>query len=257
VLPIVLVHGGGCGAWCWQPMLEHFDPAADVLAVDLPPVEVRTTAPRSQPPELFELTVDDFASAVLAAVDDRGFARFVLAGHSLGGLTIAAVARRAPGRVAHLVFVSAAVPPEGGSVLDTLPDELATLARDAIAATTQARALLDEMALPEAMQRHMFCNDLDEAQSQFVLDHCGAEVVAVVGEPVSRVGIPPALPKTFVKLLRDQSLGPELQDQLVANLAASPGGPVDVVEIDAGHMAMISQPGRLAAILAGIADRTT
>jgi hypothetical protein len=69
----------------------------------------------------------------------------------------------------------------------------------------------------------------------------------VIGEPVSRAGIPPELPKTFVKLLRDQSLPPPLQDQLVANLEASPGGTVNVVEIDAGHDVMITRPEALAA----------
>ena len=33
-LPVVLVHGGGHGAWCWGPTIEHMD--SEVLAVDLP-----------------------------------------------------------------------------------------------------------------------------------------------------------------------------------------------------------------------------
>jgi pimeloyl-ACP methyl ester carboxylesterase len=198
---------------------------------------------------LFDLTVADFADAVLAAIDERGWPRVVLAGHSLGGLTIAEVARRAPGRVAHLVFVSAAAPPEGGAVVDTLPPEIGDMARDAIAHALAQRSTGGAAGLPEEMQRTMFCNDLDEAQTRFVLDHCGTEVLGVVGENVSRAGIPPELPKTFVKLGRDRSLPPGNQDQLVANLRASPGGPVDVVEIDAGHMVMISRPDALAAVL--------
>jgi hypothetical protein len=162
-----------------------------------------------------------------------------------------------PDRAAHLVFVSAAVPPEGGSVVETLPGALAEITRDAIDRAMQSRSLDEGLALPEEMQRFMFCNDLDEEQSQFVLDHCGAEVVSVVGEAVSRAGIPPALPKTYVKLLQDQSLSPDLQDQLVRNLEAVPGGRVDVVEVDAGHMAMISEPAALAEVLIGIADRRT
>jgi len=73
---------------------------------------------------------------------------------------------------------------------------------------------------------------------------------------VSRAGIPDELPKTFVKLLRDQSLPPDHQDVLVQNLRDSPGGVVDVVTIDAGHDVMISRPKELADVLNGIAATT-
>jgi len=38
--------------------------------------------------------VDDFASSAIADIDAAGLDRFVLVGHSMGGLTIAEVARR-------------------------------------------------------------------------------------------------------------------------------------------------------------------
>ena len=49
--PIVLVHGGAHGAWCWSPRLPHLDGPA--LAVDLPPKSVGGGAHRdTTPPEL-------------------------------------------------------------------------------------------------------------------------------------------------------------------------------------------------------------
>jgi hypothetical protein len=95
----------------------------------------------------------------------------------------------------------------------------------------------------------VFCNDMDDEQTRFVLDRTGTEAAGVLAEPVSRVGIPPELPKTFVKLLRDQSLPPDHQDVLAQNLRDSPGGEVDVVAIDAGHDVMISRPKELADVL--------
>jgi pimeloyl-ACP methyl ester carboxylesterase len=246
----VLVHGGGCGSWCWEPLLAHLP--GPVLAVDLPPREVRSREGRhSQSPALFECTVGDWADAVIEDLDRAGIDRCVLVGHSLGGLTIAEVARRAPERVARLVFVSASVPAEGESVLDLLPDELASMSRAAIEHSLRDRHLADGGALTPELARQMFCNDLDDTMTALVLDRIGTEVIGIIGERVSRAGIPPDLPKTFVKLLRDQSLPPELQDTMVANLEASPGGPVDVVELDAGHMAMLGQPAALAAVLLG------
>jgi hypothetical protein len=97
---------------------------------------------------------------------------------------------------------------------------------------------------------------MDEEQARYVLDRTGTEASIVLAEPVSRARVPAELPKTFVKLLRDQSLSPDHQDVLVQNLRDSPGGDVSVVSIDAGHDVMISRPKELADVLNEIAATT-
>ena len=101
----------------------------------------------------------------------------------------------------------------------------------------------------------MFCNDMTDELQRFVLDRIGTEVVGILAETVSRKGIPPELPKTYVKLLQDQSLAPADQDRLIANLRDSPGGDVEVIELDSGHDAMVSHPEDLAAVLSALAAR--
>jgi pimeloyl-ACP methyl ester carboxylesterase len=231
-----------------MPFLE-----GDALAVDLPPKSIRGGPRRLEaPPELHTLTVGDFVDSVLTDVDAAGFERFVLVGHSMGGLTISELARREPDRVEQLVYVSCMVPPEGASAIEALPEDLQSMTRQAV---EEARRGGDNPigGLDKEAARFMFCNDMDEEQTQFVLDHTGTEATVVLVEPVSRAGIPPELPKTFVKLLQDQSLAPDHQDTLIRNLRASPGGDVDVVTIDAGHDVMISRPKELADVLNPIA----
>jgi pimeloyl-ACP methyl ester carboxylesterase len=235
-LPIVLVHGGAHGAWCWAPMLASL--GDDAIAVDLPPVSIRGGPARNEvPPGIADIHVADWADAVLAGADAAGFERFVLVGHSLGGLTICETARRAPARVAHLVFVSAIAPPEGKTVLDALPPEIVALTAN---------------GMTEATVVEMFCSDLDAAQTRFVLDHVGSEVMNPMVEPVTRAGMAAGIPKTYVRLGRDHALPPAAQDASIAALEAVPGGAVAVVELDSGHSAMISHPADLAAILHAI-----
>jgi pimeloyl-ACP methyl ester carboxylesterase len=254
VFPVVFVHGGAHGAWCWEPLLRFLD--GDALAVDLPPKSVRGGSRRLEPvPELRTLTVGEFADSVLRDVDAAGIERFVLVGHSMGGLTISEIAGRVPDRIEHLVYVSCMVPPEGASAIDALPEDLRDMTRNAVEEARRGGAN-PIGGLDEETTRLMFCNDMDEEQARYVLDRTGTEASVVLAEPVSRAGIPAELPKTFVKLLRDQSLPPDHQDVLVQNLRDSPGGDVSVVSIDAGHDVMISRPKELADVLNQIAATT-
>jgi pimeloyl-ACP methyl ester carboxylesterase len=190
-----------------------------------------------QVPECETLTLADWANAVLDGATTAGWDRFVLAGHSLGGATIAEVARRAPDRVAQLIYVSAVVPEEGRSVLDMLPAEL--LERTAA-------------GLTEDVVREMFCTGMDEDQIRFVLENVGTEVVGVLTEAVSRAGTSRGLPVTFVRLTRDNALPPATQDACIARLRRDVDV-VDVVELDTGHDVMISAPAALAAVLDDVA----
>lgn len=242
--PVVLVHGGGHGSWCWERILPLL--GSEALAIDLPPKSIRgVPGPAVASPDIAAVTLDDFADSAMADIDERGFDRFVLVGHSVGGLTIAEIARRHPDRVHSLIFVSCIVPREGESMIDDLAEQYRTSAREAVANGTSPVAQFDE-----AMVRDGFCNDMDEAATQFELAHFGTDTATPLGTVVTRKGIPADLRKTWVKLLQDRMLVPEEQDKMIRHLLASPGGAVDVVEIDAGHNVMISKPGELAAVIA-------
>jgi pimeloyl-ACP methyl ester carboxylesterase len=255
--PLVLVHGGAHGAWCWEPTMPFLP--GPVLAVDLPPKSIRgVPALDPPPPEVATVTLDDWATSTIADIDAAGFAdsndgRFVLVGHSMGGLTINEIARRIPERVTHLVFVSAMVPAEGALVMDGAPSSTHDAVQAAIAESGDESS---NAGLSPARIRAMFCNDMDEQQTQFVLDHTGTEAFGVFSEQVTRQGIPPALPKVYVRLLQDQALPLSDQDRAIENLCDSPGGEVEVIELDTGHDVMISAPAVLAEVLDEIANRT-
>lgn len=250
-LPIVLVHGGAHGAWCWEPTQELL--RATSVAVDLPPRAIRgVTTAVTPPPETARIGIGDFADAVLDEADASDLDRFVLVGHSMGGLTIAEVARRAPERVAHLVFVSCIVPLEGATVVDTLPEAVRDMTRAALARNRAGDFSLG-LGMSDDLKRAMFCNDMDEEQTRFVLERCGHECPTPFTEAVTRAGIPSELPKTYVRLARDQALSPADQDAQIGNLLASPGGALAIHDLDTGHDVMISAPARLASILDHVA----
>ena len=231
--PIVLVHGGGHGAWCWEPTLALLSTPA--IAVDLPPQSIRGGPGSNEfPAGMGDLQLSDWVDAVVSAADGAGFDRFVLVGHSLAGLTISGVAQRVPDRVARLVYVSALVPRQGEHGLSAMAPEMMERVGG---------------GLTEEIVAELFCNDMDATQTRFVLDHVGGDAAQVMLEPVDRLGIPAELPKTYVRLARDRALTPAAQAASIAALEAVPGGVVEVVDIDSGHNVMISHPAELATVL--------
>jgi pimeloyl-ACP methyl ester carboxylesterase len=141
-----------------------------------------------------------------------------------------------------LIFVSCSVPPEGQAVIDILSPAVRPLAE---------QNLRDRVAsvLPEEVARQMFSNDMDAEQTRFVLERLVPEAWSPILEPSRLRGLGRGVPATYVKLLRDAVIPPALQDEMIAHL-----GRVDVVELDAGHDAMISQPEALASLLDELAS---
>jgi len=227
-MTFVLIHGGAHGAWCWQPLLEHLDRAS--VALDLP-------GRAGRPGDLDRLRIGDFAAAAARDLASAGLSRVVLVGHSMAGLTIPPLLELVPERIASVVFVSCVLPRDGQTLFDAM----------GLPESDRPRSPAD--ALDPERVREMFCNDMDAAQTRFVLERLCPESVAVMNEPARSAGLRAPVPRCYVKLLRDQALPPPLQDEFIRN--AGPGCAVH--ELDAGHNAMISRPRELAAILNRVA----
>lgn len=236
-MAFVLVHGGAHTGACWSRLLPHLE--AKALAIDLPGRGAR-------PAPLRTLCVDDWVDAIVEDVASLGSEPVVLVGHSLAGLSLPRVADRVPERLAHLVFLSCTVPPEGRSSIDLLEPEIQAIARSQDARETPT-------VVAEPVARAMFCNDMDEAQTQFVLDGLVPEAPGPIHEPSRLGGLGKGVPMTWIKLLRDPVVPPERQDLYVE--AIREVAPIEVVELDAGHNAFVSRPEALAEILNGIHAR--
>ena len=221
---IVLVHGGMHGAWCWervQPLL------------DLPSVAVDLPGRGRRPLDASPLTLARCVAAVLADADTAGFDRFVLVGHSMGGLTLTATAAQAPDRITSLVYVAALTPPVGMSTYQ--------LYFGADAPAPDDPAGVQPLASPEAA-RERFAGDLDDAAFEAMYARCVPEPVGLFLATVPHYDS--GLPAITVRCTRDGAIPPELAAFLAPQLA--PGAHH---ELDCDPDVMLSQPAALAAIL--------
>ena len=109
---IVFLHGVGSDKSVWHPQLAHFGQKRPALAFDYPGYGDSDPAPDAT-------TRDDYAAAILSAMDELGVARAHICGLSLGGVVAIAMHHAAPERCASLILAdSFAVHPEGRAIYE-------------------------------------------------------------------------------------------------------------------------------------------
>ncbi|MGF7233844.1 MAG: alpha/beta fold hydrolase [Frankia sp.] len=229
--PIVLVHGGGFDSRCWDLLVPHLP--GPVVAVDLPG-RGRRPAPREA------VTFADCARAIVEDVDTAGFDDVVLVGHSLAGCSLPRAMALLGDRVRHAVFVAAMVPESGANTMH----ELRPNVRDHVEESQAER----RETMDPGQAKRFFGNDLDVEQFAWCLDRLVPEAPGLPTEPVDASGLLSPVSRTWVCTMKDAILPPEMQVRFAARVGAG-----RTIDLDAGHMCMISQPAELAAILDGIA----
>lgn len=218
---VVLVHGGVHGAWCWERVMPLI--AVPVIAVDLPGRGVR-------PFEGRQVHFRDCVEAVLDEADAAGFERFVLVGHSMGGLTVTSTALAAPQRVARGVYLAALAPPPGVSVNELfqvpVPDDFDPCGRMPVPDLESATA--------------MFGADLDPAAAAAAHARCVPEPNGLFIDTIPRYDH--GVPTTYIQCRRDAVVPQGLVDLFVGVLQ-----PDEVRVIDTDHDSMLSHPVETAA----------
>ena len=109
----VLVHGGGHGGWCYQKVARRL--RAEGHEVHAP--SLTGLADRSH---LLDpgIDLDTHITDVVNLLRYEDLSEVILVGHSYGGMVITGIADRAADRVGRLVYLDAANPRNGQSLVD-------------------------------------------------------------------------------------------------------------------------------------------
>jgi pimeloyl-ACP methyl ester carboxylesterase len=185
------------------------------------------------------VTFADCAKSVVEDVDAAGFDEIVLVGHSLAGCSMPATIGLLGDRVRHAVFVACTVPEDGTTCIDTLDPEVQAVAR-------AGRDTAEPRTMDEAMAKLVLGDDLDDGQFAWCVERFVPEAPRLTTDPVdlSPLRTRPALARTWVRTLQDIIVNRDKQLRFAANVGNCP-----VIDLDAGHMCMVSQPEATASIL--------
>ncbi|WP_309084681.1 alpha/beta hydrolase [Chelativorans sp.] len=115
---IVLVQGAWGSSASWTPVAALLRGAGHV-------VHVPSLTGLGERRHLFSgsITLGTHVQDVVGAVESEGLERFVLVGHSYGGMVITGLADLMPDRIAGLVYLDAFLPENGQSVFDLIGPE--------------------------------------------------------------------------------------------------------------------------------------
>jgi pimeloyl-ACP methyl ester carboxylesterase len=109
----VLVHGGGHGGWCYKPVTERLRAAGHlVYAPSLTGLGERV--------HLLSASIDleTHVTDIASLIEVEELTDVILVGHSYGGMVITGVADRVGSRIGNLVYLDAANPTDGQSLVD-------------------------------------------------------------------------------------------------------------------------------------------
>lgn len=223
----VLVHGAFGTPAELAPVVPYLEARGHgVVNVDLPC-------------ERAQSTLDDYAEAVIQAMEGTGHPRILVA-HSAGGATIPLVAAQVP--VDRLVFVAAVVPEPGRSIAETLGQEVqSAIDQVTIDHGDGTRSLDFELLATLAPP------DEREAYLKFLQATQRRQGWLAVNQPWPGAGIPD-IPRSYVLCTEDQVIPPERQRIFAARLGVTP------IEIASVHAAFAFKPRELADVLASLAS---
>lgn len=235
----ILVHGAWEESGMWHnvaPILEQN--GHTVTAVDLP----GHGANRQQGLEVTTELYSEALIEVIAKLDHP----VILAGHSMNGALISNVAELIPEKIQRLVYVTAFLLKNGGSVYDAM-------AGDAEFGAFPYVEYSDDQAyatIPVSSLREIGLHDVDQAEIERILPLMAewqgtGPFMAEVAVTKERFG---SVPKTYIRTSIDKMISPALQDAMIKNWDVD-----SVFDLESGHFPTSSVPGELADALLGAA----
>jgi pimeloyl-ACP methyl ester carboxylesterase len=221
IIGLVLIAGAGLGAWVWHDMVASLTMPS--LIISFPEAESKKS-----------MSLDDYTRSALEQIRNwQGVDRYVIVGHSIGGIVAMQLAHLLDGQTSGLIAIGAVIPKNGGSFFSALPFPQKVI-----------MPLLTRLAgtrPPDSVIKKSYCNDLSNIQAIEVVKRFQPESFAMYGDECKVTA--PDVPCLYIKSLKDQNISPSSQDTMAANLKA------DITTLETGHLPMVSKPTELARVL--------
>jgi pimeloyl-ACP methyl ester carboxylesterase len=193
----VLIHGAWHGSWCWGKVAPRLRSLGhEVVTPDLP-------GHHHHQRNFKDISLASYVShieAILLASSKP----VVLVGHSMAGVVVTQVAENLPDKIDHLIYISAFIPENGGSLMDE--EKQATIPSVALEVTVnQEEYLLSLNSLPRV--RDLFYANCSDEDARYALSLLQPQPLRPFTDTISisstRFG---QVPKLYIECLQDRAI---------------------------------------------------
>ncbi len=234
----VLVHGAWHGGWCWEKIVPLLAKAGhEAVTLDLP-------GHGSDDTPVAEVTLEGYAERVSEELDKHS-EPVVLVGHSMGGLVISEAAERRPEKIELLVYLTAFLLPNGGTLLETAQaDEEAIVLPNVDVDEEKGIVTVHEDKAKDVFYGDCSEGDVEDAKKRLQPQPL-VPFVTPVGVSEDNFG---RVRRTYIECLQDRAIGPATQKRMYTELPCE-----KVVSMGTSHSPFLSEPEELAGHLDSLA----
>lgn len=222
---LVFMYGAGLGTWIWKDISRSFN--IPCLFLDYPgrDNDLKNTK---------DLTIHDYSDILCTKINNWPCDKVIIIAHSIGGIIALDTFKKISPKLTGFVAISASIPKSGESFLSSFP-WIGRILMKCLYRILGTRP-------PETVIRKGLCNDLSKEQADEVFRRFTPESRSIYEQKITYDF--PDIPKLYIKLTNDAAFGIQLQEKAINNLK-----PETVIEVNSGHLPMISKPDELIKII--------
>ncbi|WP_411821421.1 alpha/beta fold hydrolase [Leptospira sp. 'Mane'] len=231
----VLIHGAGLGAWIWRDVISKLKYSS--IALEFP----NRKQENSKQQNAIHLKWEDYISYLKDQIETHSHpkSKLIIVTHSLGGVLGLELSEQLKDRVNGFIGISASIPKDGGSFVSSLP-----YPNKLIIGTIMK---LFGTLPPEMSIRERLCDELTSDQTEEIVQNYSPESKDLYFSKIN-VGLP-HVPRLYIRLENDKEFDLPTQNRMISHFA-----PDHIIDLESGHLPMLSQPKTLAAILNSFAS---
>jgi pimeloyl-ACP methyl ester carboxylesterase len=230
---IVLVHGAWSDASSWDAVIPLLKAQGEEV------INVNLAGHGKDNTSVADITFQTYVDQVKAAIGDRK--NIVLAGHSFAGLVISQVAEEIPAQIKELIFLAAALPHDGDSLLGLAQSDAGSYIGKYLTVDKEHGVAI----IAKDGAADIFAADAPQQVQEYIAANIKPEPLAPLATPVhlteKSFG---SVRKVYIHTANDHAISYPAQQYMVSHSKVD-----KVYTLQSSHTPFISMPDKLAAIL--------
>jgi pimeloyl-ACP methyl ester carboxylesterase len=229
----LLLSGGGMSSWLWDKVVPLL--LAPVITPQYRLKENNEVLRRTA-------KISDCVNHCVELINKSKYEKIIIVGHSGTGGLAKAIGKDIPEKVKAIIYISASIPKNHQSAIDSIPLILRVINKRAI--ENQVKVEMTSMQNKKKMIKKYFCNASDDETLNYVLSHdLLSEPLCLAFEKYNFDNYP-SIRQAYIVLTDDMTHTIKHQKEMMDNW-----GIREYYEIAADHLVMLSKPEDTAKVL--------